>query len=41
MLYGKYCKIAGKEPEENIYMAFNMHWETKHLGLPTAGKNKE
>ncbi len=41
MLYGKYCKLCGKKVEENIYMAFNMHWENKKLGLPTAGKNKE
>ena len=41
MLYGKYCTLCGKNAEENIYIAFNMHWEEKKLGLPTAGKNKE
>lgn len=41
MLYGKYCKIFKKCEEENIYIAFNMHWETKKLGLPIAGKSKE
>lgn len=41
MFYGKYCKLCGKEIEENVYIAFNMNWEEKELGLPTAGKNKE
>lgn len=41
MLYGKYCDISGKKTEENIYIGYNMHWEEKTLGLPTAGKNKE
>lgn len=41
MLYGKYCKMFKKSEEENIYIAFNMHWETKKLGLPIAGKSKE
>lgn len=41
MLYGKYCKVFGRGEEENLYIAFNMHWEPKKLGLPTAGKSKE
>ena len=41
MLYGKYCKIFKKNEEENIYIAFNMNWERKKLGLPVAGKSKE
>ncbi|MDE7431210.1 MAG: alpha-amylase [Lachnospiraceae bacterium] len=41
MLYGKYCKVFKKNEEENIYIAFNMHWEGKKLGLPIAGKGKE
>jgi glycogen operon protein len=41
MLYGRYCKLCGKESEENIFMAFNMHWEEQKIGLPTAGKGKE
>lgn len=41
MLYGKYCQIFKKAEEENIYIAFNMHWESKKLGLPIAGKGKE
>lgn len=41
MLYGKYCKLSDKEPEENVFMAFNMHWNKQSIGLPTAGRGKE
>lgn len=41
MLNGKYCKIFNKPEEENLYIAFNMHWESKKLGLPTAGREKD
>ncbi len=41
MLNGSYCRLAGKKPEENIYIAFNMHWESRKLGVPTAGRNKK
>lgn len=41
MLYGKYCKLCGREPEENLFIAFNMHWEEQKIGLPAAGKGKE
>ncbi len=41
MLYGKYCKVFKKPEEENLYIAFNMYWESKKFGLPTAGKGKE
>lgn len=41
MLYGRYCKLSGKEIEENIFLAFNMHWNKQSMGLPTAGRGKE
>ena len=41
MYNGKYCRIAGKDEEENIYIAFNMHWEEQKFGLPGAGRDKE
>lgn len=41
MLNGQYCKIFNKAAEENLYIAFNMHWESKKLGLPTAGKSND
>lgn len=41
MLNGSYCQLAGKNPEENLYIAFNMHWESRKLGIPTAGRNKK
>ena len=41
MLNGSYCQLAGKKPEENLYIAFNMHWESRKLGVPTAGRNKK
>lgn len=41
MLNGQYCRIEKKMPEENLYIAFNMYWEEKKLGLPTAGRGRE
>lgn len=41
MLNGSYCKVMGKISEENLYIAFNMHWESRKLGIPTAGRNKK
>lgn len=41
MLNGRYPRAFHKPEEENLYIAYNMHWEEKKLGLPLAGKNKE
>lgn len=34
MLNGKYSVIYGKDEERTVYIAYNMHWEEKSLGLP-------
>lgn len=41
MLNGKYCKLFGGEPEENLYIAFNMNWLQVRQGVPTPGKGKK
>lgn len=34
MLNGKYSVIYGKDEERTVYLAYNMHWEERDLGLP-------
>lgn len=41
MLNGAYCTLSGGKTEENLYLAFNMHWEEQKIGLPSAGKQKQ
>lgn len=41
MLNGAYCKVVNKPVEENLFIAFNSHWESKTVGLPSAGRHKK
>ncbi len=34
MLNGKYSVIYGNDEERTVYIAYNMHWEERSLGLP-------
>ena len=41
MYCGNYGRMdMTKEEEENIFVAYNMHWEEQSFGMPSPGKNK-
>ena len=40
MLNGDYCTLSGGVAEDNLFLAFNMHWEEQKIGIPSAGKQK-
>ena len=41
MLNGKYLKVYNKSEDESLYIAFNMYWEERKFGLPSAGKGRD
>ncbi|MBR3646490.1 MAG: hypothetical protein IKN54_08720, partial [Lachnospiraceae bacterium] len=41
MYCGKYACVFGREEENDIYIAYNMHWESQIFGIPTARLDKQ
>lgn len=40
MYCGKYALAFGKQEEDDIYIAYNMHWQPQSFGIPSPKANK-